>query len=95
MAEKMSQEKEIAQSPSRAHESGKGTEIYSADRSTRWRTRELCSDSEPLEESILMPAPDSVEDSYRSEDESGVSGDEYVSEFQPADASERVSELES
>ena len=25
-----------------------------------------------------MPAPDSVEDSYRSEDESGASDDEYV-----------------
>ena len=28
-----------------------------------------------------MPAPDSVEDRYRSEDESGASDDEYVSEF--------------
>ena len=28
-----------------------------------------------------MHAPDSVEDSYRSEDESGASDDEYVSEF--------------
>ena len=42
------------------------------------------SDSEALEESILMPAPDSVEDSYRSE--------EYVSEFLPADASELYKE---
>ena len=48
----VSQEKEIAQSP-----------------------------SEALKESILMPAPDSEEDSYRSEDESGASDDEYVSEF--------------
>ena len=30
---------------------------------------------------MLMPAPDSVEDSYRSEDESGARDDEYVSEF--------------
>ena len=50
------------------------------------------SDSQPLEESILMPAPDSVEDSYRSEDESGASDDEYVSEFQPPDASELYKE---
>ena len=39
-----------------------------------------------------MPAPDSVEDSYRSEDESGASDDEYVSEFLPADANELYKE---
>ena len=44
----------------------------------------LLSDSEPLEESILVPAPDS----YRPDNESGASSDEHESAFQSADASE-------
>ena len=66
----------------KAQESGKGTEIYSADRSTRWRNLGVVFLTLRHSKKVsLCHAPDSVEDSYRSEDESGASDDEYVSEF--------------
>ena len=78
MAENISQEKEIAQSPRERQRHG---DLQRRSIHLLEKPESCVSDIEALEESILMPAPDSVEDSYRSEDESGVSDDEYVSEF--------------